>query len=90
MALDQIPEGIDIRGFDRVQADPIVHWALDPDHPALPADLDRNIQRGILRTGAPDYVLLLALQAYNSLGTSRTIKRYGQWRASRSAISMTM
>ena len=31
MALNQIPEGIDIRGFERVQADPIVHRALDPD-----------------------------------------------------------
>ena len=51
MALNQIQEGIDIRGFERVQADPIVHRALDPDYPALPADLDRNVQRGMLRTG---------------------------------------
>ena len=51
MALNQIPEGIDIRGFDRVQADPLVHRAFDPDHPALPANLDRNIQSGMLHTG---------------------------------------
>ena len=50
----------------------------------------RRRDPGRPRNQASDRQFLLALQAYNSLSTSRTLKRYGQWRASRSAISMTM
>ena len=51
VTLDQVAETFDVRRLERVHADPLVRRALDANHPALPADLDRNVQRDMLRTG---------------------------------------
>lgn len=50
LALDQILEPFDIRRNKRVQTDPLAAQALDPNQPTLPADLDRNIERVMLRS----------------------------------------
>ncbi|MCY4003417.1 MAG: hypothetical protein OXF33_06910 [Rhodospirillales bacterium] len=43
---DQAPEARDICGAEHVQPDLLPQWALETDHPTLPADLDGNMQRG--------------------------------------------
>ena len=54
--LDQILEAYDVRCPKRVQADPLTRRALDPDDPTLPAYLDRDVQRVVLRADRRDDV----------------------------------
>ena len=56
LMLDQVLETYDVRCPKRVQADPLTRRALDPDDPTLPAYLDRDVQRVVLRADRRDDV----------------------------------
>ena len=56
LMLDQVLEAYDVRCPKRVPADPLTRRALDPDDPTLPAYLDRDVQRVVLRTDRRDDV----------------------------------
>lgn len=49
--LDQSLEALDIRRAYRVQPDPLAQGTLQANNPPLPADLDRDVQRAMFRSG---------------------------------------